>query len=55
MKNRFGKLLYKMSGGVMNVMAAMALMVTAFAVNRSCMWFFGQDRMPQNAKKLRRF
>lgn len=55
MKNKFGKLLYKMSGRAMNVMAAMALMVTVFATNRSCMWFFGQDEMPENAKKLRRF
>lgn len=46
---------YKFSGKVMDVMAVMALMVTAGAMNRSCMWFFGQDKMPENAKKLRRF
>jgi len=45
----------KLSGGAMNMMAAMALMVTAGAMNRSCMWFFGQDKLPENAKKLRRF
>ncbi len=55
MRKKFGKLLYKMSGRGMNVMAAMALTVTAFATNRSCMWFFGQDELPENAKKLRRF
>ncbi len=55
MQNRLGKLLYKVSGSMMNGMAAMALVVTAFATNRCCMWFFGQDEMPENAKKLRKF
>lgn len=47
--------MYKLSGKAMNIMAAMALMVTAGAMNRSCMWFFGQDKMPSGAEKLRRF
>lgn len=47
--------MYKLSGKAMNIMAAMALMVTAGAMNRSCMWFFGQDKIPSGAEKLRRF
>ena len=30
-------------------------MVTTMATNRSCMWYFGQDKMPEDSKKLRRF
>ena len=37
------------------VMAALALMVTTMATNRSCMWYLGQDKMPEDSKKLRRF
>ncbi len=55
MQKKFGKLLYKASGSMMTGVAAMALMVTAFATNRCCMWFFGQDEMPENAEKLRKF
>ncbi len=47
--------MYKLSGKAMSVMAAMALMVTTGAMNRSCMWFFGQDKMPDGSEKLRRF
>ena len=39
----------------MSVMAALALMVTTMATNRSCMWYLGQDKMPEDSKKLRRF
>lgn len=45
----------KLSSRAMSMMAAMALMVTAGAMNRSCMWFFGQDEMPKGSEKLRRF
>lgn len=45
----------KLSNGALSCMAAMALMVTAGAVNYSCCWFFGQDKMPENSKKFRRF
>lgn len=47
--------MYKLSNYAMHATAAMALMVTAGAMNRSCMWFFGQDKMPEGAEKLRRF
>ena len=45
----------KLSGRAMSMMAAMALMVTAANVNQCCMWFLGQDEMPKNSEKLRRF
>ena len=45
----------KLSGRAMNMMAAMALMVTAATVNQCCMWFLGQDEMPKGSDKLRRF
>lgn len=47
--------MYRISGKTMNVMAAMALLVTAVASNRCCMWYFGQDKMPEGAKELRKF
>lgn len=40
---------------VMGAVAVMAWKVTDAAVNCSCMWFFGQDKMPEKAKKLRKF
>ena len=40
--------MYRLSSKSMSVMAALALMVTTMATNRSCMWYFGQD-------KIRRF
>lgn len=46
---------YKLSYRTMKGVASMALMVTVFAANRSCMWFLGQDEMPKNYKKLRKF
>ena len=45
----------KLSGRAMSMMAAVALMVTAANVNQGCMWFLGQDEMPKNSEKLRRF
>ncbi len=47
--------MYRLSGKTMNMMAAMALMVTVVAANRSCMWYFGQDKMPEGSEKLRKF
>ncbi|MBA4687344.1 MAG: cyclic lactone autoinducer peptide [Candidatus Galacturonibacter soehngenii] len=40
---------------IMSVLAAIALVVTTIAVNRSCMWFLGQDEMPKHSEKLRKF
>ena len=47
--------MYRLSSKSMIVMAALALMVTTMATNRSCLWYFGQDKMPEDSKKLRRF
>lgn len=47
--------MYRLSGKMMGGMAAMALMVTAVASNRCCMWYFGQDKMPEGSEKLRKF
>ena len=35
--------MYRLSSKSMSVMAALALMVTTMATNRSCMWYLGQD------------
>ena len=44
------KLLHKLSTGALSSVAALALMVS------TCCWFIlGQDELPDNAKKLRRF
>lgn len=48
-------LIYNLNKKTMNLIAASALMVTAMATNASCLWFFGQDEIPKNSKKLRRF
>ena len=40
--------MYRLSSKSMSVMAALA-------TNRSCMWYLGQDKMPEDSKKLRRF
>ena len=45
--------MYRLSSKSMSVMAALALMVTTMATNRSCMWYLGQDKMPEDSKKLR--
>ena len=50
-----GNILYGVSDSVMKVIAFMALAVTGLAVNHCCMWFLGQDELPENAKKLKRF
>lgn len=53
MKRR--NLMYKLSTGALSMMAVMALTVTSGIANASCAWFFGQDEMPKNVKKLRKF
>lgn len=53
MKKR--KWMYRLSNRAMGTMAAMALMVTAVATNQCCMWFLGQDEMPEGSEKLRKF
>lgn len=45
----------KMASGILSTMAAMALMVTSMNVSTSCWFVLGQDELPANAKKLRRF
>ena len=53
MKNK--KWIYRLSTLAMTGMAAFALTVTTGVANASCMWYFGQDEMPENSKKLRKF
>lgn len=48
-------LLHKLSKGALSGMAAMALMVTAANVSTCCWYVLGQDELPENAKKLRKF
>lgn len=36
-------------------LASLALMVTALNVNATCMLFVHQPKLPDNAKKLRKF
>ncbi|NCB92506.1 MAG: cyclic lactone autoinducer peptide [Clostridia bacterium] len=45
----------KLSTGALSSMAALALMVTATNVSTCCWYVFGQDELPKNAKKLRKF
>ncbi len=45
----------KLSRGAMTSVAALALMVTAANVSTCCWYILGQDELPENAKKLRRF
>ena len=50
------KMLYnKLSRGTLTSVAALALMVTASNVSTCCWYIFGQDKLPENAKKLRKF
>lgn len=53
MKNR--KWMQKLNRFAMSSVAAFALMVVGGIANRSCYWYFGQDELPEGAKKLRRF
>lgn len=45
----------KLCRGVMTSAAAMAMMVTASNVSTCCWFILGQDKLPENAKKLRKF
>lgn len=49
------KLLHKLSTGALSSVAALALMVTATNVSTCCWFILGQDKLPDNAKKLRKF
>lgn len=37
------------------MLAALALMVTTVSVNTTCSWVGYQDKLPENANKLRKF
>lgn len=52
---KYGSLMYGVSDSILKLIAAMALGVATLSVNQCCMWFLGQDEIPENAKKLRRF
>ena len=54
MKN-YGNLMYGVSDRILKVIAAVAFAVATLSVNQCCMWFLGQDEIPERAKKLRRF
>lgn len=45
----------KLSTGMLTSMAAMALMVTSANVSTCCWFILGQDELPEEAKKLRKF
>jgi len=45
----------RLSHGTLTSVAALALMVTAANMNRCCWFILGQDKIPENAKKLRKF
>ena len=53
--SKIRKAMNKISKGALSGVAAMALMVTATNVSTCCGFILGQDRLPDNAKKLRRF
>lgn len=38
-----------------SVIPAIALVITTFNVNTTCTWIVHQDKLPKNAKKLRKF
>ena len=45
----------KMAPRMLSTIAVMALMVTSVNVGTNCWFVLGQDELPANAKKLRRF
>lgn len=53
--SKIKKLINKLSYGTLTGVAAMALMITATNANRCCWFVLGQDKLPENAKKLRKF
>ncbi|WP_409970124.1 cyclic lactone autoinducer peptide [Bengtsoniella intestinalis] len=38
-----------------HILSVFALMVTTYSANRSCMLIFHQPKLPDTAKKLRKF
>ncbi|MBE6843848.1 MAG: cyclic lactone autoinducer peptide [Ruminococcus sp.] len=38
-----------------SVIAAFALMVTTVVENSACIWITHQEKMPENARRLRKF
>ena len=52
MKNvKNGKWMYKLG----NIVASLALMVTALNANTTCVYIAHQAKLPDSAKKLRKF
>lgn len=49
------KLLNKLSTAALSGIAVLALVVTTTVTNAACLWYFGQEEMPKNSRKLRRF
>jgi hypothetical protein len=45
----------KVSKGVMSTIAALALLITASNVASACWYVMGQDELPEEVKKLRKF
>lgn len=52
MKNKW---MQKLNKFAMTSVAALALMVVSGVSNACCYWYFGQDELPAEAKKLRKF
>lgn len=53
--SKFKMLWNKLNKEVLSSVAAMALMVTVSNVSTCCWFILGQDKLPENAKKLRKF
>ena len=51
MKNFISKYAVKFGGCI----AVLTMMVTAATVNSACVWFTHQEKLPEEAKKLRKF
>lgn len=45
----------KLKETLLSVTAAIALMVTITSIHTCCWFILGQDTLPENAKKLRKF
>jgi len=45
----------KIFGKISGMIAGLALMATVLNINSVCQYFFRQPKLPQNAKKLRKF
>ena len=53
--SKLRKLINQISHGALSSVAALAFTVTATNMIRCCWFIFGQDKLPDNAKKLRKF